>query len=164
MRRRHSALTGTALSTRIVLLKELFKPRDCYKPRRVKKKLKLKKKSKIKSKDEGWATFPQDTDASVAMRAAIDYETTLPMVPIVEETLGKITNEQLFNAYQALSRDDVLIVIDSRASYSLTPFIEDFADHLQESTLENLQGLNSTADVKGEGWVEWMIQDYYGTK
>ena len=102
--------------------------------------------------------------ANVAMRAAIDHQTTMPMVPIVEETLGKVTNEQLFHAYQALSRDDVPIVVDSGASYSLTPFIEDFVDHLEKSKLENLQGLNATADVKGEGWVEWMIQDHCGTK
>ena len=88
----------------------------------------------------------------------------MPMVPIVEETLGKVTNEQLFHACQALSRDDVPIAIDSGASHSLTPFIEDFVDHLEKSKLENLQGLNATADVKGEGWVEWMIQDHCGTK
>ena len=55
------------------------------------------------------------------MRAAINHRTTLLMVPIVEETLGKVTNKQLFNAHQALLRDDVPIAIDSGASL-LDPF------------------------------------------
>ena len=102
--------------------------------------------------------------ANVAMRAAIDCRTVMPMEPVVEETMKGVSNEQLFNAYNASSRDDVPIAIDSGASHSLTPFAEDFTDHLEDTTLEQLQGLNARADVKGEGWVEWMVQDYCDTK
>ena len=52
----------------------------------------------------------------------------------------------------------------TQVHHSLTPFIEDFTDCLEDSLLENLQGLNAKADIKGKGWVEWMTQDCCGTK
>jgi len=53
------------------------------------------------------------------------------------------------------------VVIDSGASFSLTPKIEDFITPLQvDKTI--LTGLNSTSVVAGSGAVEWTIQDVSG--
>jgi hypothetical protein len=53
------------------------------------------------------------------------------------------------------------IVIDSGASFSLTPKIEDFVSPIEPDET-TLTGLNSTTLVAGTGIVEWTIQDVQG--
>ena len=93
------------------------------------------------------------------MRASQE-DSVLPMAPVVEQSLLD-EDSKLFHAFQAVMRDEVPVVIDSGASYSLTPFIEDFVDPLQPANID-LQGLSSKANVKGEGTVEWSIRDVFG--
>ena len=71
-------------------------------------------------------------------------------------------SEELIRHYQALNANNVPIVIDSGASYALTPFFEDFITPLKCSKIESLQGLSAKANVKGEGLVEWTIVDMFG--
>jgi hypothetical protein len=57
--------------------------------------------------------------------------------------------------------DDVPVVIDTGASFCLTPCISDFVGPLQASET-TLTGLNSVTTVAGTGIVEWTIQDVTG--
>ena len=60
-------------------------------------------------------------------------------------------------------QDDLPIVIDTGASTSLTPNINDFVGDLQLPSITEITGLTSTSPVKGEGTVEWTIVDIFGT-
>ena len=106
--------------------------------------------------------------ATVAM-PAFDASTTEMMPEVVEQTMPKQglehidkLDEELIHCYQALNPNDVPIVIDSGASYALTPFFEDFIAPLKRSKINELQGLSSKAPVKGQGLVEWTIIDMFG--
>jgi hypothetical protein len=57
---------------------------------------------------------------------------------------------------------EVPIVIDTGASFSLTPYLEDFQTPLEPSKLDSLLGLNGTAKIEGVAWVEWEIRDWHG--
>ena len=106
--------------------------------------------------------------ATVAM-PAFDASTTEVMTEVVEQNMSKQglehidkLSEELMHCYQALNANDVPIVIDSGASYALTPFFEDFITPLKSCKIKSLQGLSSKADVKGKGLVEWTIVDMFG--
>ena len=83
------------------------------------------------------------------------------MPPIVEECLLD-EKKKLINSFQAVMRDEVPVVIDTGASFSLTPFREDFVGPMEETNTDNLQGLNAQAEVKGEGEVKWHVRDVFG--
>jgi hypothetical protein len=58
------------------------------------------------------------------------------------------------------ARFDVPIVIDTSASFSITPFKEDFVSPpLEPADINAMHGLANLALVKGVGWVEWTIRD-----
>jgi len=63
--------------------------------------------------------------------------------------------------YISNSQTEYPVVIDSGASYSLTPRIEDFVTPIRPDDT-TLTGLTSTTVVAGSGTVEWMIQDVQG--
>ena len=59
-------------------------------------------------------------------------------------------------------RPDVPIVIDTGASFSLTPFINNFTSKLEPSDIKEMHGLSDSVMVKGVGWVEWLTKDANG--
>jgi hypothetical protein len=54
---------------------------------------------------------------------------------------------------------DVPVVIDIGASFSITPFEEDFVSPLESADINAMHGLADLVLVKGVGWVEWTIRD-----
>jgi len=54
------------------------------------------------------------------------------------------------------------VVLDSGASKSLTPNLNDFITPLRDCTVSELQGLGGKSAVVGIGMVEWTIRDLYG--
>ena len=54
------------------------------------------------------------------------------------------------------------IVIDTGASTSITPFIEDFVGKVENSDVPSLQGLGSKSNVQGRVIVEWAVRDMDG--
>jgi hypothetical protein len=50
------------------------------------------------------------------------------------------------------------IVIDTGASVSMMPVLKDFIGPLRHCATANLQGLSGTAELIGEGMVEWMVE------
>jgi hypothetical protein len=54
------------------------------------------------------------------------------------------------------------IVIDSGASFSLTPNAHDFVGEIQPTALQSLKQITAEATVIGEGIVEWHVKDFYG--
>jgi hypothetical protein len=54
------------------------------------------------------------------------------------------------------------IVIDTGASFSLTPNEHDFISEIQPTAMQSLKQLTSEAPVVGEGIVEWHVKDLYG--
>ena len=61
-----------------------------------------------------------------------------------------------------LRRTDVPIVIDTGASFSLTPFMENFVSPLEPADTDSMSGLADSVKVHGMGWVEWSIRDTFG--
>ena len=57
---------------------------------------------------------------------------------------------------------DVPIVVDTGASFSLTPFLSDFTSELELPDVDNLTGLTDKVKVEGIGWVEWYVRDAKG--
>ena len=101
--------------------------------------------------------------ANVAMKASLG-RSVFPGPPLVlEDKFSDIEDKTLhYNFNAALHRDETPIVIDTGASFSLTPFKEDFCGGIEETNMEDLQGLSSRTKVHGTGFIEWTIVDLYG--
>ena len=56
----------------------------------------------------------------------------------------------------------VPIVIDTGASFSLTPFKSDFVSKLERPDIDAMHGISDSVKVQGMGWVEWRIRDVFG--
>jgi hypothetical protein len=54
------------------------------------------------------------------------------------------------------------IVLDTGASWSVTPSLDDFVSTIKPSTIGDLKSLDNTIKVHGIGTVEWVIQDMHG--
>ena len=57
---------------------------------------------------------------------------------------------------------NIPIIIDTGASFSLTPFMEDFVSVLDDPDVDELYGPSDSVAVKGSGWVEWKVRDSTG--
>ena len=57
---------------------------------------------------------------------------------------------------------DIPIVIDTGASFSLTPFLSDFTSVIEPPDVDSLTGLTDKVEVQGVGWVEWSVRDSKG--
>ena len=57
---------------------------------------------------------------------------------------------------------NVPVVLDTGASYSLTPILEDFVTELSPAPISEIRGVTATAQVVGQGLVEWPIRDIFG--
>jgi hypothetical protein len=71
--------------------------------------------------------------------------------------------EQAKTVYFSRKDRELPIVIDSGASYSVTPNLQDFVGPIRECSTKELNGLNAPINVVGEGEVDWKIQDVFGT-
>jgi hypothetical protein len=58
--------------------------------------------------------------------------------------------------------EDLSIVIDTGASWSVTPFLMDFVSSINESSLDSLYSLDGQIQVCGKGTVQWTVQDQMG--
>jgi hypothetical protein len=56
---------------------------------------------------------------------------------------------------------EVPIVIDTGASWSVTPCVQDFVSTIS-SSFEQLRSLDGSINVSGSGFIEWRIQDQHG--
>jgi len=57
---------------------------------------------------------------------------------------------------------EVPIVVDTGASISLSPFLEDFTTPLKKPDVDTLQSVNSPVKIDGVGTVEWEVRDQHG--
>ena len=60
------------------------------------------------------------------------------------------------------SQSQVPIVINTGCSISVTPFLSDFVTVLTPPQEDSMTGLKGSIPIKGEGWVEWTVQDVFG--
>jgi len=58
--------------------------------------------------------------------------------------------------------DEPGIVLDTGASWSVTPKLKDFVSAIEKADTPELHSLDSTIPVHGVGWVEWDIEDMKG--
>jgi hypothetical protein len=65
--------------------------------------------------------------------------------------------------YLSCKDNDLPIVIDSGASFLVSPTISDFVGAIQPCYTTHLNGLKGKINVVGEGDVEWTVQDIFGT-
>ena len=56
---------------------------------------------------------------------------------------------------------DYPIVIDTGASISVSPNIEDFVDGISDANVKDVRGLNHSTTVHGMGMVEWTVYDVH---
>ena len=77
------------------------------------------------------------------------------------ETIGELSRRM--TVYMSQREQDMLpIVIDSGASKSLTPNLQDFVGPIQPAEISSLNGLSGTTAVRGFGTVQWMVRDVMG--
>ena len=84
----------------------------------------------------------------------------LPITNCYEDPL--LTGDKMQSIYTALDPNETPVVLDTGASFSLTPFKSDFVGTLRRSEISTLKGLSSTTTVEGIGTVEWTIRDVFG--
>ena len=84
----------------------------------------------------------------------------LPITNCYEDPL--LTGDKMQSIYTALDPNETPVVLDTGASFSLTPFKSDFVGPLRRSEISTLKGLSSTTTVEGIGTVEWTIRDVFG--
>ena len=75
----------------------------------------------------------------------------------------RLQREQV-SVYFNPTADPSPIVIDTGASLSLTPHLNDFVGPLTAPKIRNLNGLSGQTSVKGVGTVEWTVIDVFGVK
>jgi hypothetical protein len=68
------------------------------------------------------------------------------------------------SVYQARNHPELLIVMDSGASVSVTPHMRYFRGPLQKCPTKSLDGLSSKTEVLGMGKVTREVRDFYGVK
>jgi hypothetical protein len=64
--------------------------------------------------------------------------------------------------YHSNKPDELPIVIDTRASCSITPMHSDFIGTIDPSDVPTLNNISGTTSVVGQGTIEWNIQDAKG--
>jgi hypothetical protein len=57
---------------------------------------------------------------------------------------------------------DLPVVLDTGASFSLTPILDDFVTELSSAPINEIRGISATAQVVGQGLVKWPIWDLFG--
>ena len=62
--------------------------------------------------------------------------------------------------YSLKVSSDIPVVIDTGASFSLTPIIDDFIEDIKPAPINEIQGLTHRTKVVGEGFVEWKVRDH----
>jgi hypothetical protein len=77
------------------------------------------------------------------------------------ENATKITGQQQ-TIYFSRKDNQLPIIIDTGASFSVTPNLDDFLGPIRPCTTKELNGLNSSITVVGVGTVEWKVQDLFG--
>jgi hypothetical protein len=103
----------------------------------------------------------------IALANWVKAEGTIGIVPTHDNVVGSkdvYSNEStLASIYQAdQSGVHVPVVLDTGASFSITPFLNDFVGQIQPSNINSLNGLSSKTSVSGVGTVEWPIRDVFG--
>jgi hypothetical protein len=66
------------------------------------------------------------------------------------------------SVYFSPKPDDYPIIIDTGASMSITPCMDDFLGKIDPSPVTELHGLNTTTKVYGIGTVSWSVRDVFG--
>ncbi|KAG7369081.1 reverse transcriptase RNA-dependent DNA polymerase [Nitzschia inconspicua] len=70
-----------------------------------------------------------------------------------------LTNQYILHLFD----DSVIpVVVDTGASVSITPDINDFIGPISPPDLPSLQGLGNSSVVEGVGTVEWQVRDFLG--
>jgi hypothetical protein len=64
--------------------------------------------------------------------------------------------------YLSRDKNEFPIVLDSGASFYITPNVDDFVGPIKPCSTSELNGLNAKIAVVGQGTVEWKIQDLFG--
>lgn len=66
--------------------------------------------------------------------------------------------------YSSTNDNELPIVINTGASYSITPVVEDFTGKIQASNVTDLNQLSGKAQVVGKGPIAWNIEDMHGVR
>jgi hypothetical protein len=64
--------------------------------------------------------------------------------------------------YFSRDKRELPIVLDTGASFCITPNVDDFVGPIESCSTSELNGLNAKIAVVGQGTVEWKIQDLFG--
>jgi hypothetical protein len=73
------------------------------------------------------------------------------------------SKDRVKTVYFSRKEGELPIVIDSGASFSVTPNIHDFVGPIRPCSRSELNGLNTKISVIGEGDIQWKFQDVFGT-
>ena len=120
----------------------------------------------LQEKTIGRSTFMRTAAEAEAAQRAVELQNELiPGLALIARTAQPSVRD-MFSVFLNHSnnehcRTNTPIVIDTGASISCTPFLEDFITELTEIETE-LTGLSDKINVAGSGTVEWTIRDWFG--
>ena len=63
---------------------------------------------------------------------------------------------------QGCSHGNMPIVLDTGASFSITPILKDFVTPIMTTSAESIKGIANSLNIKGVGKVAWPIRDVFG--
>jgi hypothetical protein len=118
-----------------------------------------RKKWKLLMNDaDQWVRFTTLIASAKGSQVRMDCDSTEFELTCLE--LADFTRKR--SVYFSNRLNDLPIVIDSGATFSLTPNRSDFIGELRAAPVSELNGLSSTTAVEGVGTVEWTIRDLFG--
>ena len=63
---------------------------------------------------------------------------------------------------QHMAHPETMIILDSGATFAITPHIEDFLPNSYVSVNSTVRGLTSTTPITGRGTIRWQFKDIHG--
>ena len=113
--------------------------------------------------DAEFITSRQGNRHTRALHAAAKLVRDLELSHPVPDMLPNLPRKVVYlSEGEKGSELDVPIVIDSGASFSLTPFKSDFIGSLDESEVSSMNGIADKVKIEGVGMVEWHVRDVFG--
>ena len=107
---------------------------------------------------------PEQQTSTIFRRVYIALAQNQVNLPSLRNRYGTevFEGQQTHSALPALDPNNTPVVLDTGASFSLSPYKSDFVGPLRRSDVPSLKGLSATTTVEGIGTVEWTIRDVFG--
>ena len=106
---------------------------------------------------------PRCSLLSKTLPSVFYFTSNRPFIPLSAHQHGHTPPSPTCDHTETTQSFEVPIIIDTGASFSVTPMLSDFVSDIQPSPIGSLQSLDAPIQVHGKGTIEWEVQDKNGT-